>query len=203
MKLLVTITFLVITIFSCGSYADKDFNLSQSERSFLNVFKSGDTLTFKNSNNEIDKLVVVGLDSSQKKKSGTLMASPAHNFIWVTLKHIQPVIWRTYSQKGSLVRIDTTISQELITISKYPQSKEITFSFSFKHFYSPNKNGFGPLHTDTIKINGFHLTKYYVLSDKNSDTLNMDVSELYWTQNHGLVAYKLYDGTYWCKINGR
>lgn len=203
MRLLVTTIFLAIILSSCNSYSKKDFDLNQSERSLLNLYKPDDTLTFENSHQEINKMLVIGLDSSQKKEGGWVMAKPASNSVWVSLKHLQPITWKTFSQDGTLIRTDTIISQELVTISKYPQSKEVSFTFSFKHFNLTSKEGLGLLHTDSIKINGYSLTNYYLLKDKNPDTLNMDVSELYWAQNKGLMAYRSYDGNYWLRTNGR
>ena len=197
-----TIIILTVLAASC-SYSDKDFNLNENERSFLSVFKTGTILYYENSKNQVDSFLVIGIDSTQKKESGYLMALPAFNNIFVSIKHLPVDSFISTNQDMTTKKIDT-VHEQLICVSKHPQQKETSFSFQFKRFFYYTKNGLGQLHSDTI-INNIRLTNYYIIKDNfvDRDTSYVKIEQLYWTQKDGLVAYKQKNGIYWTKKNSR
>jgi hypothetical protein len=202
MTLRIIIIILTLVLASC-SYSDKDFNLNATERSFLNAFKKGDTLYYESSRGQVEKILVLGVDSAQKRESGYLIALPASNQIFIKIQHIPIDTFQTLAQFGNAMKFDT-ISESVITISKFPQEKETQYTFQFKHFLSSTKKGLEAIHSDTI-LNGHKLTNYFILKDDfpNNDTSSTKVEELYWTKNEGLVAYKLKNGIYWTKESSR
>jgi len=187
--------------FSCLSYSNEDFELSESERTHLNTYKKGDTLFFKNAIQAIDTILILGMDSSQKREPGTLMAKPASNDLWVSIKHIRPLFWKTFSS-GKVTNIDTASLQDLVRIIKRPQSKEVNYYFNFRHFSISNNYGLGTIHSDTIIINKVPITQYYTLENKDIDSLNSDVIKLFWDINKKIIAYQLIDSSYWLRVNG-
>lgn len=193
---------MTVFILSC-SYSDKDFYLNETERVFLNTFKAGDTLYYESSTKQVDKILVLGIDSNQKKESGYIMALPAYNDVFVSIKHLPVDTFQSISQDMTTKKIDT-IPEKIICISKHPQQKETVYSFQFKHFFSSNKNGIGQIQRDTV-INGKKLTNYFIIKEdfQDKNTSYAKIEQLYWTQNEGLVAYKLTNGIYWTKKSSR
>lgn len=201
MKLFIVIIIFIFGISSC-TYSDKDFNMNETDLSFLNAFKKGDTLCYENSKMEFEKFLVLGLDSNQKKEYGTLMAKPAFNEFSVNIKHLGKSIFQNSLQKLNSENFDT-IAKPIFIITKYPQNKETSYFFAFNHFYSNKSAGIGELHKDTI-INKLKIESYYILRESSiysSDTSRNEIDLLYWTQKDGMVAYKQKNGTYWTKKN--
>ena len=204
MRILILFISLTFVLSACSCfYADKDFNLDATEWSFLSAFKKGDTLYYENQAKQVDKILVLGIDSNQKRECGSLMALPAFNHVFVSIKHVPVDTFQTISQNGTDKIVDT-IPEQIICISKYPQQKETAYSFQFKHFFFYSKKGLGQIHTDTT-INGQRITNYYLIYDDfaDRDTLYNKIEQLYWTQNEGLIAYKQKNGTYWTKNGSR
>ncbi len=188
---------LILLSVSC-SYSDRDFNLTDNERNFFAAFKKGDTIYYESSNKDVDSILVLGINSEQKRQPGWLMASPAYNDVYVSIKHL-PIDHYTSLIQGT-DRTDTTFNQ-IISILKIPQEKKVEYAFQFKRFCSMTSDGLGIIHTDTILINGIPISNYYILEDDNidRDSAATDIHQMYWTQNGGLVAYKYVNGTYWVK----
>ena len=196
----ITIIFLIFIVSSCSySYSDNEFYLNKTERSFLNAFKLGDTVYYESSTKQLDKFLVLGIDSSQKRERGSFMALPAFNRVYILIKHLPFDTFQSISQDGTTKKIDT-IPEQIICISKHPQKKETAYSFQFKHFFSYSKNGLGSIQANIV-INGQKLTNYFVIKGDfaDSDTTYTKIEQLYWTQEDGLVAYKEKNGIYWTK----
>lgn len=180
------------------SYSDKDFNLTDTERSYLNALKAGDTICFESSGKQWDSFVVLGIDSNQKKESGYLMALPAFNNVFVSIKHLPVDNFVSVSQDMTTKTIDT-VHEQLICISKYPQERESAVSFQFKHFYYDSKSMPASTHTDTV-INNTRLTDYFIINGSaDPDTAYTKIEQLYWTRKEGLVAYKQKNGIFWTR----
>ena len=184
------IFFLSIILTSC-SYSDKDFKLTSDEMKFLNAYKKGDTIWFESSLKQTDKILIIGLDSNQKRQSGYIMAKPAYNEMFISIKHLS-------ADKDN--KIDTA-NESLITISKYPQQTKTNYFISYRHFLFSSDNGLGNLYSDTLFVNNKPITNYYKLRPDyfERDTTMTDFKEVYWTQNEGLVGYKLNNGVTWTK----
>ncbi|HWK02579.1 MAG TPA: hypothetical protein VNS58_03050 [Puia sp.] len=192
----------LVFLFSSCSYSIKEFNLSNQERKLLAPFKKADTLYFESSRKEIDTVVVLGLDSSQKKEMGWLMAKPAYNEVSISVKCFPEGKWIHGIFYDSVARKADTEYNKLITIGKYPQEHRVRYFFSFKDFFASTEVGLGELHPDTLLINGRLLTNYYIITDSNpSSSTNNPIESLFWTEKSGLVAYKYMNGIYWIRKN--
>jgi hypothetical protein len=203
MRSYLPVIFLALLIQSC-SYSDKDFNLSDNERDFLNAFKKGDTLYYVSSNNMTDTFLVRGIDSAEKKETGSFMALPAYKSVWISIKHL-PVdtFYSGVFPDTTRNKMDTSFNQ-IITISKEPQSKKTEYTFMFKRFLASSENEIGKLNKDTITINSKLISDYYIIKNKwQSDSASTAIECLYWTKKEGLVAYKYNNGTCWTKKSNR
>jgi hypothetical protein len=186
---------------SCQSYSEKDFDFNAAENKLFEPFKTGDTLYFENSQHDNDSFLILRFDTIFKKESGTLMAKPAYNTISVSLKSLpkDSFIHGIFKNEKEN-RLDTEYNS-ILSITKYPQSKEIEYSISFKKFLWISKTGFGLSHADTLRINNCSFKDYYIISNeyKKQDTLATDIAEIIWTIKDGMVAYRYNNGQYWTK----
>lgn len=185
---------LSVLLASC-SYSEKDFNLSAQERNFLNPFRKGDSIYYQSSSNKTDTIIILGFDTSQKKEKSWLMAKPAFNEIGVSIQCLPAEKWDHGKIHDSSTKHIDTEHTDLITISKFPQTQQVNYSFSFRDFFwydIPAKLGI--LHKDTLSINGVKLTNYYTVKYADSVTGINDIETLFWTESSGLVAYKCHNG---------
>jgi len=168
---------LLLTASSC-SYNEKSFSFSPQERSLLTPFKKGDTLYFDGSDKRTDTVVILGLDSTQKRETGWIMAQPAHNEIWVAAK--------------CLPGTDTS---NLITITKLPQKDKVEFYFAFRQFLESTSADLGQPHSDTLDLDGLRITDYYRIGgDLPDSAAGTDMECIYWKKKSGLVGYKFHNG---------
>ena len=203
MKSLIVIFFFTVIFISC-SYSNKDFNLSADERTFLYAFQAGDTLYYESTTKDIDTIIVLGIDSIEKREMGWIMAKPAYKNVWVSIKHIPVDTFLHSIFYDSLTMKNDTGYTHVISICKIPQSKKVQFAFGFKRFSSITETGLGKLYKDTT-INSTVLSDYYIIENdwKENQKAPTDVERVYWTRCEGLVAYKYNNGTYWTKKSSR
>jgi hypothetical protein len=198
-----TIFILVIIISGCCSYDKKDFDFNSTDLLPISSFKQGDTIYYESNLGDLDTILIYKIDSIQDRNCGGLMAKPAENYLFITIKHLpNDKLWTGTTTYGntSKIRIDY---QNIITIDKRPQLKEIDYSIDFKDFYTSagGNNSIGKLRTDTININGQKVTNFYEIEhgypERITDPLNIET--VYWTNEDGLLAYKNKKGDYWVK----
>ena len=173
-------------VFCSCSYSDKEFNLTSYETKILTAFRKGDTLYFDGSDNKTDTIVIMGLDTFQKKEPGWLMAMPAHNDIGVGIKwfpggRIHGIFYDSVTKRAD------TEYDNLITISRYPQQHKVEYWFSYKSFSTGTQAGLGRRHSDTMLINGFPLTHYYIIGDDTTTNIpDSAMRRLFWSEDEGL-----------------
>lgn len=188
-----------ILVIGC-SYSDSDFYLNETEKAFFRSFHSGDTVYYENATNDLDTLLILKVDSIQKKEQGWFMAKPSSNTVFVSFKDLPINHSRMVIQDGN--RFDT-IPQNLFAITKSPQDRKVIFQFEFNSFFKNVETSLGFLYEKPITINGYSFSNYYIIECDNcnltSDTLSID--RLYWSKENGLLAYKNVKGDYWVKIS--
>lgn len=179
-----------ILLSGCCTYDEKDFEFDETELKLVSVYKTNDTIYFENQRSDLDTILIVAIDKDQKKECGNLMARPAENYEAIIIKHLPKDNWHgTEIEDG---KVNNILYQSLFSICKYPQNKMKYFSISFKNFYWGSKNMIDQLQSDTITLNEMKFTNYYVLQNefpKNDINPNL-VETVYWTNDHGLIAYK-------------
>lgn len=193
---------LIIIISGCCSYDQKDFDFNSNDLLPTSSFKQGDTIYYQNVAGDIDSILIYKIDSIQNKQCGVIMALPAENYFYIAIKHLpNDKLWTGITTDGTTgkVKIDY---QEIITIAKHPQTKEIFYSIDFKDFHSSiNTKTVGTLRTDTVNINGGQITNFYKINhgypERVMKPTNIEV--VYWTDNDGLIAYKNKKGEWWTK----
>lgn len=183
----------VLSLLLSCSYSEKDFLFNNDELKLINAYKPGDTLYFENLKHDVDTILVLRIDSSKKEKPGYLMALPAHNSLSVVITHLPVDKWTGTHING--LKKDT-VFQELISITKRPQTKTRTFMVQFQDFFSSTKGDLGEFHTETLTINGKQIANYYQIQRQFPKAMDK-IEEVYWTNDKGLVAYKYKNGKYW------
>lgn len=198
MKYISTIVFIILFT-GCFSYDQKDFDFNESELKHLSSYKTGDTIYFENQVGDLDTIVVKGFEKNQKKEFGTFMALPASNYIGISIQHIPTDKWQGTIQNGNEpIRITY---QNIFTMSKFPQTKQIHYSISFKNFCSNGYDSIGEFSNDTLRINQKKITNYYVPKNEYPERVvyPYDIEIVYWTDNDGLTAYKYKNGLWYTK----
>ncbi|HXB09805.1 MAG TPA: hypothetical protein VNW04_21925, partial [Puia sp.] len=177
-------TVLSLFLLSSCSYSGKDFNFTAQERKLLAPFKAGDSLFYKGTNTNVDTLVVVRLDSTQKKEPG-LIAAMAYTEIWVELKCLYGKKW----------------APGFFAVYRFPQQDRIDYVFDYKDFWVDAGPTLGSRHEDTLRVNGAPLTGYYIIEKRrpSHDSLENPIERIYWTEKAGLVAYQYRNGVTYLK----
>ena len=193
----------MIFISSCCSYDKSDFYFNDKESNHLSVYKIGDTVYFKNQQDDIDTILIKNIETEQHKECGIIMARAAENNISVIIEHLPIDKWHgmTYSEDESKINY-----QSIVSISKYPQQKKTIYSISFKDFCNSTALGeIGEYHSDTITINKKKIFNYYIVRHGYPERVikSDNIEVLYWTDKDGLIAYKNKKGDWWTKESYR
>ncbi|MDF2455818.1 MAG: hypothetical protein K0R51_1811 [Cytophagaceae bacterium] len=192
-----TAIFLIALLTSC-SYSLKDFYLNAEEKSFFTSFKAGDTIYYENLNHDFDTLLIIGIDSNEKREHGVFMAKPASHSVFVssTLLPVNPYATRVQEQN----RVDTLFDR-LLGIYKLPVEKKVEYVFSFKEFFETRET-LDSLYLDTLRINGQAFSEYYIIESSVPDKRENphEIDRLIWSKNAGLLAYRNRKGEYWTKV---
>lgn len=199
------LTTFILTIFisGCCSYDKKDFDFDSSELRPISSFKQGDTIYYESSSGDLDTILIYKIDSIQDRNCGGFMAKPAENYLFVVIKHLpNDKLWTGTSTDGTTGKTEINY-QNIITIDKRPQMKEMEYSIHFKDFYTSagGDKTVGELRTDTVIINGKSITNFYEINhgypERVTEPANIEL--VYWTDKDGLLAYKNKRGDWWTK----
>jgi hypothetical protein len=199
---LLIIIILMIMISGCCSYEQKDFNFNSKDLEYVSSFKQGDTIYYESSSGDIDTVLIHKIDSIQKPECSGLFSKPANNYLFISIRHLpNDKLWSgTTTDSSGKTEINY---QNLITIDKRPQMKEIDFSINFKDFNTSKaaSKKAGELHTDTVSINNLRITNYFVIRHGYPERINEpeNIEVIYWTNKDGLMAYKNKRGDWWTK----
>jgi hypothetical protein len=193
---------LITGISGCCSYDKKDFDFSSTDLKPISSFKQGDTIYFESNTGDIDTILIHKIDSIQNRNCGGFMAKPAENYLFVTIKHLpNDKLWTGTTTDGTTGKTEINY-QNVITIDKRPQMKEMDYSIHFKDFYtSGGNNPIGKLRTDTLNINGRQITNFYEINHGYPERVKepLNIETVYWTNKDGLLAYKNKKGDWWIK----
>jgi len=189
---------LVLVLFSCG-YDAKDFNFNADELKLISAYKVGDTIYFENGKGDVDTIVVLRIDTVQKRMPGFYPAQPASNRIGVVIKHPPVDRWIVHSTNMS-TKEKKTEYQHIISLSKFPQIKERGFMIQFKDFFSFGKD-FWNYNSDTLLLCGQKITNYYAIDRgfRDEGLAPQSIRLIYWTREYGLTAYKYANGECWVR----
>ena len=187
--------------------------LSQSSVSSrrIDCYKPGQFVYFESSNKKIDTVQIWHVDSVRQYCTGRIKIPyrPLGNHFLIE-----------FSQDSCYLNINDTTGNRV----DFNQLKKITnttiesnqFIFlNYKDFWPDIKTTqgeafvtfLGPLHSDTLKINGKIITKYYVIKSYNFtntkiptyNTKHSHIEFFVWTDLEGLTAYKTKKGIWWTR----
>lgn len=201
---------LCLGIAGCRGYADKDFELTKEEQRLFAPFKEGDTTYYLSGTGEVDTMIIHRVETDQKREPGTLttwdaiegdLYSDVQAFNVVSVRvvilpenyYLEP--WPT--MKAGPREIDFP---PLCRISIWPQQKRRTYSFCFRRFQAYGRDSIGEYHMDTTYINGTPIANYYFIAgNRETSEAPQDISDIYWSIEKGLIAYRNHQGKYWLR----
>ena len=195
---------LILIISGCcdRNYNENDFEFKTEELKHFSNYKIGDTLFFKSNLGDIDTITIVSYEKEIHQECGMIAPRPV-NSKWVEIKHLPIDRWHGTSQEAPDWKTQV-VYQGLFWISKYPREKEIEYTLDFKDFFH-NDSIIGEFQTDTVSINNFMFSDYYIVRhsypDRVTEAKNIEI--LYWTDKYGLTAYKSKNGEIWSKKSSR
>ncbi len=192
--------FIFLLLTSC-SYSLKDFYLNEEEKSFFTSFKAGDTIYYENLNHDFDTLLIIGIDSNEKKEHGVFLAKAASHSVFVSFKLLPDNLYTTRVQDEN--RVDT-LFQQLLNISKLPVEKKVEYCFMFKDFFEI-REALDSLYLDTLRINGHAFSEYYIIESSVPDRREnpYEIDRLIWSKNLGMLAYRNRKGEYWTRVTSK
>jgi hypothetical protein len=202
MPRILSVIILTFIFNGCCSTDSKEFEFENNEPKHLSCYKSGDTIYFENSDNDIDTIAILSVDSAKGEKCiGLIAPRPVGKSCWVTIKHLPIDKWHRVTTTGKDNDTASFDYQTLIYITKDPIKNQTFFDFNFKDFYTATWTVLGKLKTDTLILNRKRITNYYVINHgfpiRVKDSTNIET--LIWTDQHGLTAYKNKNGVWWIK----
>lgn len=183
----------------CCSFDEKDLEFNKQELKHFADYEKEDTIFFESNSGDIDTIKIMGYENEKFDKCGGLISRQPSNTRWATIKHLPKDKWHGTSQdmtKGAEIEIDY---QGLLWISKYPIGKTIQYNIDFKDFHSITDSVIGQFHTEPLELNNLTLTNYYKVQHGYPERItdSTDIEVVYWTDQDGLVAYRIKGGEIW------
>jgi hypothetical protein len=80
--------------------------------------------------------MIYKIENIQNRNCGGFMAKPAENYLFVAIKHLPNDKWWTGTSTDGTTGKTEINYQNIITIDKRPQMKEMRYSIDFKDFYT-------------------------------------------------------------------
>gem|GEM_PF-2721044 len=180
---------------------DKDFIFNPKTRSYLSFYKPNDIWIFEDSKSRIDTFQITKMDSNMFVPPLIHFMSPGP-FKWIEVHYRQ----RPIDSWHSTTLVDTGRIYEdarLIDINKSNGEEEV--SLDFKNFYVFNRSdSIGVLKTDILEVSGIKFKNYYNISLDKDEKWQKDsdyVTDVYWVNKYGIIAYKYKNGDLWKRIN--
>ena len=183
-------------------YPKEKYEIVKSYRDLINVYKKGDTMIFKSSQNIIDSFVISGIDSGINDKNGLFINARNSKSISVYYKQIPVDKWQEYWYEGGADEANKRSRDGLlIGISKFPDTETTEYYFNFKKFRC-SKNEIPEVNKDTIEINSIKMSNYYKIDNCAVNPQNENsIKVCYSTIDKGLVAFKTYNDIVWTRQN--
>ena len=197
MKYSIQFGLLFLILSSCHN--NRQFTSEESK--FFKPYKPGDTLFFLSSLNERDTFSIISIDSAIGTKLG-FFANEVQNNKYIFIRKLP--IDTSHGMSEDFIKKNRLDYHEFLSAHKHPEEKTLTYCVRFKEFEACTQNSFGQL-VDTITIMGKKIKDCYTFKNINlqSDSSDMIISNIYWTVESGLIAYKLVNGTEWIRTSFR
>lgn len=171
---------------SCKSkYPSKNYIIPEYYRELVASYKAGDTLRFVDDKKNLSLYLITGIDSSFVDEGRGLMKVRGRKDISISCRDFE-----------------TSQEYNMFILNKYPDEDSATFSLRLKDFYETDSSKPFVLLKDTIFANEIVFTNYYSFHAMNrTEQKNTNsVTEIYMTNEHGIIAYKTLGGTWWTKV---
>lgn len=198
---------LFIALCTIIRYPESKFLIDKKIRDYLSFYKPNDTLLFQDSKSKIDTFLITYIDSVTYNPTLITFWPPTEPFKWIQVhyRQIPKDTWHSTSLSDSGEKFEDA---SLIWVYQYPESGKTTYeiTFNFKKLYTWYEDPIivGVLRTDTIVINHRLFTNYSDIPINEDQKWQNDsnyVTDIYWINKYGIIAYKYKNGDIWKRIN--
>lgn len=195
MKYSILVTILVL-LFSCRQ--DTGY-ITAEQRKLFKPYHPGDTIYFISSKNDIDTFLFIRCDSTRTSDKNLIGPERHQNHVNSFIRKLPRDT--TNALSAEFMEKNRLDHREFLCVHKYPDEKQANYGIRFLDFEGFSQNQFGQALIDTITIMGRRFEKCYTFKNslvKSARSRNT-ISDIYWTIDSGLVAYRAINGTEWVR----
>jgi hypothetical protein len=169
-------------------YPAEKYIISQKYRNLISSFRAGDTLKFQDGKGNLSTFLIQKIDSTLHDKRGYFINAKEYKDISITCHEL------ANARPGFE-------DYHLLTIVKDPTMDSTGFDLRLKNFYGIDTTYPFVLHKDTAIANNLRFTDYYFFRARNyfEQKDPNSVTQIYMTNQDGIVAYRCLDGVWWTK----
>ena len=182
---------ILLCLTSCGweEYPPEKYVISQQYRDLISSYEVGDTIKFKDSEGHLSSFLIEKIDSFLLNKRGHFINQAEHKSISIACREIENAR-QGYEEYN------------MISIIKDPKTDSTGFDIRLKDFYGIDITSSFVLRKDTITANNLSFTNYYSFRpyDYTEQKNPNSISEIYMTNQDGIIAYKSLNGFWWTKV---
>jgi hypothetical protein len=189
----IPIVILLMCLISCHchwrKYPSEKYNIPQKYRDLISSFKAGDTLKYQDDKGSLSTFLIQRIDSTLHDKRGYLINMKEY-------KDISIVCHELINARHGFEDYD------MIVVMKNPETDSVGFNLRLKDFYSIDTTFPIVLKKDTVTANNLSFTNYYFFHPQNHSEQkeSNSVTQIYMTNQDGIVAYKCLNGVWWTKV---
>lgn len=175
--------FLVHIISSCGCDGNTEFD--KRHLAVFNLYEIGDTLFFSNENGDLH---TVEIAEKQEWVQNCLLSSKSINVI-----HHPKNRW--FDGHEATEQGLRKLNQSMISIGKeiapqgHDQYSEYSIYIKYRNFHEKLEDSIKP--TVSQIFNYLGINKFHLLKNSETKLDSTDVSEIYWSNEFGIIGYKL------------
>jgi hypothetical protein len=168
-------------------YPPEKYVIGQKYRDMISSFKAGDTLKFRDDKGNLSLYLIQKIDSTLHDKRG-----------FINMKEYKDIVIACHELTNARPGFE---DYNLITIVKTPEIDSTGLNLRLRDFYSIDTTFPFVLKNDTVIANNFSFTNYYSFRPRNyaEQKDSNSVTEIYMTNQDGIVAYKCLNGIWWTK----
>jgi hypothetical protein len=170
-------------------YPSEKYIIPQKYRDLISSFRAGDTLKFQDNKGIFSLFLIQRIDSTLHDKRGYFINMKEYKDISIACHEL------TNARRGYE-------DYDIIVVVKDPETNSTGFNLRLKDFYSIDTTFPFILKKDTVTANNLSFTNYYFFRPNNrtEQKESNSVTQIYMTNQDGIVAYKCLNGVWWTKV---